>query len=70
MKICQWKRLAKYAHGNDLYDIFHLPLSTIANEEFHKLQDEIEAIQLNDNQDTWKFYEAMPPTPPEKCTWP
>jgi hypothetical protein len=35
--------------------MFHLPLSIIAHDEMQKLQDEIQAITISNNNDEWKI---------------
>jgi hypothetical protein len=45
-----------WAHYNDdIHEMFHLPLSIIAHDEMQKLQEEIQAITISNNNDEWKI---------------
>jgi hypothetical protein len=37
------------------YDMFNLPLSTIAHEQFHELQDDIQIMNTDAGNDVWNF---------------
>ena len=46
---------AGHVTNEDIYDLFHLPLSTIAHQELSDLQDEIRDIDFSNNPDSWIF---------------
>jgi hypothetical protein len=45
--------MEKAMNGGSLYKLFHLPLSAIAHQEFHLLQNDIENIHLTTDHDAW-----------------
>jgi hypothetical protein len=42
-------------NNEDLYDLFNLPLSITAHEEFHILQDELNLLNITNEHDRWEF---------------
>jgi hypothetical protein len=42
-------------NNEDLYDLFNLPLSITAHEEFHTLQDELNSLNITTEHDRWVF---------------
>jgi hypothetical protein len=40
-------------NNESLYNLFHLPLSTITHEEFHSLQEDMQNHQLSTQEDIW-----------------
>jgi hypothetical protein len=44
------------ARNENIYDIFHLPLSTVAHEELHNLEQEFLELNITDEHDIWSFH--------------
>jgi hypothetical protein len=42
-------------NNEELYDLFNLPLSVIAHEEFHTLQEELDYLAITTEHDKWNF---------------
>jgi hypothetical protein len=42
-------------NNEDLYELFNLPLSVIAHEEFHTLQEELDSMNITSEHDKWCF---------------
>jgi hypothetical protein len=42
-------------NNEDLYDLFNLPLSVTAHEEFHTLKDELNSLDITTEHDRWEF---------------
>jgi hypothetical protein len=42
-------------YSENIYYMFHLPLSTIAHEELHKLEQEFLNLEITEDHDIWSF---------------
>jgi hypothetical protein len=42
-------------NNENVYDMFHLPLSTIAHEELHNLEQEFTDLEITGDHDIWSF---------------
>jgi hypothetical protein len=42
-------------YNENLYDMFHLPLSTIAHEELYNLEQEFLDLKITEDHDIWSF---------------
>jgi hypothetical protein len=42
-------------NNESIYDMFHLPLSIMANQHLYTLYEEIQSIQFNEENDDWSL---------------
>jgi hypothetical protein len=45
--------MEKVLDNDSIYNLFHLPLSTVAHQELHDLQNELNEITVIDQHDSW-----------------
>jgi hypothetical protein len=54
-------------NNNNNYNMFHLPLSSIAHEQLHELERQIADINLNEHHENGTSYGEIS-SPPRNCT--